>query len=64
MHFWCTENRAKWVIDNVEAYQGFEVMALTLDQWRSLWLPVRKRGRHLGWFQLVWPKGDRLRRFL
>ena len=39
MPFWSTRSRAQRVIDNVEAYQGFEVTALPLDLWRLRWLP-------------------------
>lgn len=39
MPFWSTQSRAQRVIDNVEAYQGFEVIALPLDEWQSRWLP-------------------------
>jgi len=39
MPFWSTESRAQRIIDQVEAYRGFEVVSLPLDVWRSRWLP-------------------------
>lgn len=49
MPFWSTESRAQRVIDNVEAYQSFNAIALPLDQWRSRWLPgLHKDGIWVG----------------
>ena len=39
MPFWSAESRAQRIIEQVEAYQGFEVVSLPLDVWRSRWLP-------------------------
>ncbi|WP_081724602.1 DUF2750 domain-containing protein [Asticcacaulis sp. YBE204] len=39
MPFWSTENRAKIVIANVEAYQGFSPHQLTLPEFQDRWLP-------------------------
>jgi hypothetical protein len=50
--FWFTQSRAQRVIDNVEAYQGFQVIAFSLDQWRSRRLPgLHKDGI---WVDLNW----------
>jgi hypothetical protein len=55
MPFWSTQSRAQRVIDNVEAYEGFEVVALSLDQWQSRWLPgLHKDGI---WVGLNWSGG-------
>ena len=49
MPFWSTQSRAQRVIDNVEAYQSFEAIALPLDQWRSGWLSgLQKDGIWVG----------------
>ncbi|OYX05184.1 MAG: hypothetical protein B7Z12_04240 [Caulobacter vibrioides] len=39
MPFWSTENRARAVIDKVEAYAGFSPHRLELEEFRSRWLP-------------------------
>lgn len=39
MPFWSARSRAVKVIENVDAYKGFEPVPLTLDEWRSRWLP-------------------------
>lgn len=37
------------MIDAVEAYRGFEVVSLRLDEWRSRWLPgLEKDGLRVG----------------
>ena len=35
MPFWSLQSRAQRVVDRVDAYRGFEVVSLPLDQWRS-----------------------------
>jgi hypothetical protein len=37
--FWSARSRAERVIESVRAYEGFEAVRLTLDEWRSRWLP-------------------------
>ena len=39
MPFWSARSRAVKVIENVDAYNGFEPVQLALDAWRSRWLP-------------------------
>ena len=39
MPFWSAESRALRIIEQVETYQGYEVVSLPLDVWRSRWLP-------------------------
>jgi hypothetical protein len=39
MPFWSAHSRAVKVIENVDAYHGFEPVQLTLDEWRARWLP-------------------------
>src|SRR5450755_572544 len=39
MPFWSAESRAVRIVERIEAYQGFEVVPLPLDVWRSRWLP-------------------------
>lgn len=39
MPFWSEESRALKIVERVQAYQGFEVVSLPLDVWRSRWLP-------------------------
>ena len=49
MPFWSARSRAMKVIDNVDAYEGFEPVQLTLDEWRSRWLPgLAKDGIRVG----------------
>lgn len=43
MPFWSTRNRAEQVIEGVDAYYGFELVALSLDEWRTRWLPGLRR---------------------
>ena len=38
MPFWSLESRARKIIDNVEAYQGFETFRLTLEAFENNWL--------------------------
>lgn len=39
MPFWSLESRASKIIESVAAYDGFEPVAIPLDDWRSKWLP-------------------------
>ena len=39
MPFWSARSRAVKVIENVDAYNGFEPVLLALEEWRSRWLP-------------------------
>lgn len=39
MPFWSSRARAQRIIDTVEAYRGFQPVALTLQEWRSRWIP-------------------------
>lgn len=39
MPFWSLASRAEKIVDTVDAYNGFEVVAIPLDEWRSRWLP-------------------------
>lgn len=39
MPFWSAKSRAERIVANVEAYRGFEVVALPLTEWRARWLP-------------------------
>lgn len=49
MPFWSLESRAMKVIANVPAYAGFEPVAVTLDDFRSRWLPgLVDDGIHVG----------------
>jgi hypothetical protein len=43
MPFWSLSTRAQRVVDTVEAYHGFDVVALPLTEWRSRWLPGLQR---------------------
>ena len=38
MPFWSLESRARKIIDNVAAYEGFETFRLTLEEFESNWL--------------------------
>ena len=49
MPFWSARSRAIKVIENVDAYEGFEPVGLTLDEWRRRWLPgLAKDGIRVG----------------
>jgi len=49
MPFWSARSRAVKVIQNVDACEGFEPVKLTLDEWRSRWLPgLAKDGIRVG----------------
>ncbi|MBU2669576.1 DUF2750 domain-containing protein [Actinoplanes bogorensis] len=37
--FWSKPTRAGRMVDQVEAYRGFEVMAVDVDEWLDEWLP-------------------------
>lgn len=39
MPFWSARSRAMKVIQNVDAYEGFEPVQLALGEWRTRWLP-------------------------
>ena len=39
MPFWSLRSRAERVITTVDAYADFELIELSLDAWRSRWLP-------------------------
>lgn len=39
MPFWSLRSRAERVIANVPAYSGFEPLEVSLDDFRSVWLP-------------------------
>lgn len=43
MPFWSKESRASLITANVEAYCGFEVVRIPLDEWRARWLPGLSR---------------------
>lgn len=43
MPFWSTKNRAEKVIQGVDAYHGLGLVALSLDEWRTRWLPGLRR---------------------
>jgi uncharacterized protein DUF2750 len=49
MPFWSARSRAETVIESVPAYEGFEPVPLTLDEWRSRWLSrLSKDGLRVG----------------
>jgi hypothetical protein len=49
MPFWSLRSRAEKVIASVPAYQGFEPVALALDEWGTVWLDNLERdGLHVG----------------
>ena len=39
MPFWSKRSRAENVCNRVAAYQGFEVVAIPVQEWRERWLP-------------------------
>jgi hypothetical protein len=39
MPFWSAKSRAEKVVTNVEAYEGFQAVAMPLAEWRERWLP-------------------------
>lgn len=39
MPFWSKRSRAERIIESVEAYQGFHVQEIPLDEFRERWLP-------------------------
>jgi len=41
--FWSKPTRARRAIDQVAAYQAFEVMSVELDDWLAGWLPCLDR---------------------
>ncbi|MBB4694914.1 DUF2750 domain-containing protein [Paractinoplanes abujensis] len=41
--FWSKPTRAGRVVDQVEAYRGFEVVAVDVDEWLDEWLPGFER---------------------
>lgn len=43
MPFWSKRTRAEKVTATVPAYDGFEVVALPLTEWRERWLPGLSR---------------------
>ena len=56
MPFWSAKRRAELIVAEVDAYQGFSVVAVPLAEWRARWLPgLRKDGLRVG---LNW-SGDR-----
>jgi len=49
MPFWSARSRAVKVVQNVDAYERFEPVQLTLDEWRGRWLPgLAKDGIRVG----------------
>lgn len=49
MPFWSKQSRAEKVCASVPAYDGFEVVALSLTEWRDRWLPgLAKDGLRVG----------------
>lgn len=49
MPFWSARSRAVKVIENLDAYNGFEPVQLALDEWRNRWLPgLAKDGIRVG----------------
>jgi hypothetical protein len=43
MPFWSKPTRAKRVIENVPAYQGFDVVEIPISDWLRSWLPGLSR---------------------
>ncbi len=39
MPFWSLASRAEKIVSTVDAYTGFEKVAIPLSEWRSKWLP-------------------------
>lgn len=39
MPFWSLASRAQKLVDTIEAYAGFDVVGVHLDEWRLRWLP-------------------------
>lgn len=39
MPFWSSESRATLVVNNVSAYGGFNVVAISLEEFLSRWVP-------------------------
>lgn len=39
MPFWSLTSRAEKIVSTVDAYVGFEKVAIPLSEWRSNWLP-------------------------
>lgn len=49
MPFWSLRSRAERVIATVPAYEGFAPVEISLDMFRSAWLPdLRRDGLHVG----------------
>lgn len=49
MPFWSLRSRAENVITTVDAYASFQLIDLSLDEWRSRWLPgLEKDGLRVG----------------
>jgi hypothetical protein len=49
MPFWSLRSRAEQVIATVPAYEAFQPEAITVDVWRSRWLPgLAKDGLRVG----------------
>ena len=56
MPFWSLRSRAERIVAGVPAYSDFEVVRLSLDEWRGRWLPgLQRDGIRVG---LNW-SGDR-----
>jgi Protein of unknown function (DUF2750) len=39
MPFWSKRSRAEKVVAGVPAYAGFDVVEVTVEEWRERWLP-------------------------
>ena len=49
MPFWSKRSRAEKVCASVPAYEGFQIVALLLTEWRERWLPgLAKDGLRVG----------------
>jgi len=49
MPFWSTRSRAEKIAKNVPAFAGMEPFEITLDEWRTKWLPdLAKHGIRVG----------------
>jgi hypothetical protein len=47
--FWSTRSRAQRIVDGVPAYAGFEVVEISMEEWRERWLPGLEKNRiHAG----------------
>ena len=43
MPFWSLKRRAERVVESVPAYSAFQVVSITLPEWRGRWLPGLER---------------------